>query len=143
MDQKIGHAVSDVIEESSDQESLSEFALHYVEYMLLKQEKKSILKAFSHLSNAIKAYLRFYQSQVVSGSWSVEFVDFLCRELKDLSYIAEKNFTASKEETKEIKESPLKVAKVTLETVFNKSQIIKESFPDSRKLAAFYAIIHI
>ena len=35
------------------------------------------------------------------------------------------------------------MAKITLEYAFNKSQIIKESFPDSRKMAAFYVTIHI
>jgi len=35
------------------------------------------------------------------------------------------------------------MAKVTLENMFSKSQIIKEQFPDSRKLAAFYVVIHI
>jgi hypothetical protein len=111
--------------------------------MLHKQEQSSIIKAFSHLSTSIKGYSRFYQSQVVTGSWSVPLIDFLCRTLKDLSYLAEKAYKASKEESKELSDPPLKMAKVTLETVFNKSQIIKESFPDSRKLAAFYTIIHI
>lgn len=55
--------------------------------------------------------------------------------------MAEKTYKANGEEQKEITESPIKIAKVTLEGVFNKCQSIKESFPDSRKLAAFYVSI--
>lgn len=139
----VSRAVKEVIEDSGDQEAFTEFATNYAMYMLHKQEQSSIIKAFSHLSTSIKGYSRFYQSQVVTGGWSVPLIDFLCRTLKDLSYLAEKAYKASKEESKELSDPPLKMAKVTLETVFNKSQIIKESFPDSRKLAAFYTIIHI
>mmetsp|Transcript_37021 Transcript_37021/g.42536 ORF Transcript_37021/g.42536 Transcript_37021/m.42536 type:complete len:310 (+) Transcript_37021:200-1129(+) len=112
-------------------------------YMLHKQEKTSVLKAFNHLNNAVRNYSKFYQSQVLAGSWSVELIDFLCGTLKDLAYLAEKAYKSNKEEVKEVTDSPIKITKVTLEQVFNKSQIIKESFPNSRKLAAFYVIIHI
>lgn len=138
----ISKAVSEVIDDTSDQEAFVEFASNFAQYMLQKQEQSYILRAFNHLNTAVKGYSRFYQSQVLSGSWSVPLIDFLCRRLKDLAIIAEKSYKGQ-EESKELLESPIKMMKVTLETVFNKSQIIKEAFPNSRKMAAFYVIIHI
>lgn len=139
----IYNAVWEVIADSADQDSLTEFAFNYATFLIHKQEKKPILTAFSHLNTSIKAYCRFYQSNVLSGKWSVKVVDYLCKTLKDLSYLAEKTYVKCKDESKELEEPPIKMAKVTLESVFNKSQIIKEGFPDSRKLAAFFAVIHI
>ena len=130
--------VENNIEDPADQESFTEFATNYAMYMLHKQEKTSVLKAFNHMSNSVKNYSKFYQSNVISGSWSVELIDFLWNAIKELAYLAEKTYKTIGEEQKEITESPLKIAKVTLENVFNKWQSIKEPFPNSRKLAAFY-----
>jgi hypothetical protein len=139
----IAREVSKVIENESDKSAFIEFASNYAKYMLLKQEHLHVLKAFAALNQAVKGYCRFYQSSVLSGSWSVRLIDSLCRKLKDIATPAEEEYKKVKEETKDVTEPPLKLAKMSLENAFNKSQIIKEPFPDSRKLAAFYVVIHI
>eukprot|EP00344_Euplotes_crassus_P007624 CAMPEP_0197012906 /NCGR_PEP_ID=MMETSP1380-20130617/64304_1 /TAXON_ID=5936 /ORGANISM="Euplotes crassus, Strain CT5" /LENGTH=264 /DNA_ID=CAMNT_0042436763 /DNA_START=332 /DNA_END=1126 /DNA_ORIENTATION=+ len=63
--------------------------------------------------------------------------------ISNIAYPAENKYQKVKEETKDVAESPLKMAKTCLENIFSKCQIIKEQFPDSRKMGAFYAVIHV
>jgi len=94
----VGKQVREVVEGESGQQAFIEFASNYAMYMLHKQERTLILKAFSNLNQSIKAYSKFYQCQVLSGSWSVPLIDHLCKTLKELSYLAESEYKKSKEE---------------------------------------------
>lgn len=133
--------VAEYITDSTDQSNFSEFAVNYAKYLVLHQEKKSILKAISFLDTAVRRYMTFYQSQSITGNWSIKLIEHFCKLLKDIAYIAEENYQTVKEETKDVVESPLKIVKTCLETIFNKCQGIKEPFPNSRKMGAFFAII--
>lgn len=135
--------VSQIIEDKDDQEMFTEFAFNMANYLILEKAKKDILKAFNFLDTALRRYMTFYRSNVVSGGWSVRLIERFCIMVVEIAKPAEKEYQRVKEETKDVAESPLKMAKTCLENIFSKCQIIKEPFPDSRKMGAFYAVVHV
>ena len=135
--------VGQIIEGDNDIEIFSEFAFNLANYIVLEKAQKYLLKAFNFLDTAIRRYMTFYSSQVLSGAWSVRLIELLCQMISQIADKAEKIYQDTKEETKDVAESPLKIAKTCLETVFNKCQGIKEQFPDSRKMGAFFAIVKV
>ncbi len=135
--------VGQIIEGDNDIGIFAEFAYNLANYIGLEKAQKYLLKAFNFLDTAIRRYMTFYSSQVLSGAWSVRLIELLCQMISQIADKAEKIYQDTKEETKDVAESPLKIAKTCLETIFNKCQGIKEQFPDSRKMGAFFAIVKV
>ena len=84
--------VAEVIEDDSEQQYFIKFAANLAMFKIQKQKKSPILTAFSHLDTSIKEYCKFYQSSVLSGSWSARIIDYLCKTIKELAYMADKTY---------------------------------------------------
>ena len=142
-DSNIEQLISQLYDDEYAVKNLAESLQCFAQYKILFQKQESQLKAFSLYENAIKWFMIFYQSNWITGRWSVPLIEFFWISFKKLAFSAEKRYKELGEESKDVSESPMKLGKMGLENIFRASQMTIEEFPDSRKLAAFHAVVHM